>query len=168
MTLALFVQFVQTYGWEESDYGNLAMVYGVGSGFTIMMNHMPGYYLWGQCWHWLEVPFGLGLGSVYCPVWVLYLITRFASKWSTSNAAMMVLVALTVNQVFTLFVLFSSRTSVYVVCGIGFSVVGRATCLDVWSLEGLPSLCGSKHHVYGSHGFDCRLGWKGQVPWCCV
>ena len=33
-------------GWEESDYGNLAMVYGVWeSGFTHYdMNHMPGYY----------------------------------------------------------------------------------------------------------------------------
>ena len=34
------------YGWEESDYGNLAMVHGVWqSGFTDFdMNHMPGYY----------------------------------------------------------------------------------------------------------------------------
>ena len=52
MTLALFVRlfFVQTYyGWEESDYGNLAMLYGVWeSGFTHYdMNHMPGYYFIG-------------------------------------------------------------------------------------------------------------------------
>lgn len=34
------------YGWEESDYGNLAMIYGVwDSHFTHFdMNHMPGYY----------------------------------------------------------------------------------------------------------------------------
>lgn len=34
------------YGWEESDYGNLAMIYGVwDSKFTHFdMNHMPGYY----------------------------------------------------------------------------------------------------------------------------
>ena len=37
---------VNYYGWEESDYGNLAMIYGVWeSGFTYYdMNHMPGYY----------------------------------------------------------------------------------------------------------------------------
>ena len=37
------------FGWEESDYGNLAMVQGVlDSGFTAYdMNHMPGFYAIG-------------------------------------------------------------------------------------------------------------------------
>jgi len=37
------------YGWEESDYGNLAMVRGVLDGHFLHydMNHMPGYYALG-------------------------------------------------------------------------------------------------------------------------
>ena len=40
------------YGWEESDYGNIAMVYGVWeSGFRHYdMNHMPGYYFFSALW----------------------------------------------------------------------------------------------------------------------
>ena len=41
------------YGWEESDYGNLAMIYGVWeSGFTHYdMNHMPGYYFFSALFY---------------------------------------------------------------------------------------------------------------------
>lgn len=40
------------YGWEESDYGNIAMVHGVWeSGFrNYDMNHMPGYYFFSALW----------------------------------------------------------------------------------------------------------------------
>ena len=43
------------YGWEESDYGNIAMVYGVWeSGFRHYdMNHMPGYYFFSALWLFL-------------------------------------------------------------------------------------------------------------------
>ena len=40
-------------GWEESDYGNLAMIQGVLDGGFLHydMNHMPGYYALGAALH---------------------------------------------------------------------------------------------------------------------
>ena len=40
------------YGWEESDYGNIAMVYGVWEGGFrhYDMSHMPGYYFFSALW----------------------------------------------------------------------------------------------------------------------
>ena len=73
----------QFYGWEESDYGNLAMVRGVwDSRFTLYdMNHMPGYYAFGAfflcftddtvvaaklaSWIGGSVAFGLAISLVY-------------------------------------------------------------------------------------------------------
>jgi len=56
--LLLLIRFAllgQFAGWEESDYGNLAMIRGVyESGFTDFdMNHMPGYYGFSALILWL-------------------------------------------------------------------------------------------------------------------
>ena len=112
------------------------MVYGVWeSGFTHYdMNHMPGYYFVGAVLYALvrsSIWAGIGV-SILSGMGVLYLITRFASKWSTSNAAMMVFVGLLFQPEFSLY----SSSSLANLClrcmCIGFSVVGRATCLDIW------------------------------------
>ena len=94
--LALLVRifFVQTYyGWEESDYGNLAMVYGVWeSGFTHYESYAGYYFVGAMLYALVRSSIWAGLGSVYFRGWVfLHLVHRLASKWSTLNTAALML-----------------------------------------------------------------------------
>jgi len=110
--------FLQTYyGWEESDYGNLAMVYGVWeSGFTHFdMNHMPGYYFVGalayavchnSIWAALSVSVVSGLGS-------LLVVVKWAKKWGFDRGAVLVLLALLCQPEFILYSSSSLREPLY-------------------------------------------------------
>ena len=120
MALALLLRifFVQTYyGWEESDYGNLAMVYGVWeSGFTHYdMNHMPGYYFVGAVFYALlrsSIWAGIGV-SVLSGMASLYLVHCFASRWSTPVASLMVFIGLILQPEFSLYASSSLREPLY-------------------------------------------------------
>ena len=143
MTVALFVRlfFVQTYyGWEESDYGNLAMVYGVWeSGFTHYdMNHMPGYYFVGAVLYtFVRSSIWAGIGvSVLSGMGALYLVSRFAKSWSTSNAATMVLLGLMVQPEFSLYSSSSLREplyTLYVLLAFQSLVHRRIWTYGIWS-----------------------------------
>ena len=134
MALALLLRifFVQTYyGWEESDYGNLAMVYGVwDSGFTHYdMNHMPGYYFVGALFYALirsSIWAGIGV-SVLSGMGSLYLVYRFASRWSTPSAAMLVFIGLLLQPEFSLYSSSSlrepSRVRISLFCGCTFTSI---------------------------------------------
>ena len=143
MTMALLVRlfFVQTYyGWEESDYGNLAMVYGVWeSGFTHYdMNHMPGYYFVCALLYALvrsSIWAGIGV-SILSGMGTLYLVGRCAKDWSTSNAATMVLIGLMVQPEFALYSSSSLREplyTLYVVLAFQSLVDRRVWMYGLWS-----------------------------------
>lgn len=143
MTIALFVRlfFVQTYyGWEESDYGNLAMVYGVWeSGFTHYdMNHMPGYYFVGALLYGMvrsSIWAGIAV-SILSGVATLYLIVRSATKWSTSHAATLVLIGLMIQPEFALYSSSSLREplyTLYVVLAFQSLVDRRVWMYGLWS-----------------------------------
>ena len=93
------------------------MVYGVWeSGFTHYdMNHMPGYYFVGALFYALlrsSIWAGIGV-SVLSGMASLYLIYRFASRWSTSAASMMVFIGLILQPEFSLYSSSSLREPLY-------------------------------------------------------
>ena len=119
-TVALLVRlfFAETYyGWEESDYGNLAMVYGVWeSGFTHYdMNHMPGYYFVSALIYGIvrdstiaaiAVSVCSGMGS-------LYIVYRLAERWSSLKTAALVALGLLIQPEFALYASSSLREPLY-------------------------------------------------------
>lgn len=142
-TLALLIRlfFVQTYyGWEESDYGNLAMIYGVwDSGFTHYdMNHMPGYYFVAAVLYGLvqdSTVAGITV-SVCSGVGSLYIVYRLAKAWGSINVAALATLGLLVQPEFALYASSSLREPLY----------------TLYVLLAFQSLIHRKHWQYGLWG----------------
>ena len=130
------------FGWEESDYGNIAMVRGVfESGFrSFDMNHMPGYYGFSALILWFyddAVVAGKlaatlsGAGSIIGIAWVM-------KYMAGTIAATLLVVLLTVQPEFSLYSASALREPMYTLFVIGLLI--SALKERWWILGGCASL----------------------------
>ena len=104
-------------GWEESDYGNIAMIRGVfESGFqTYDMNHMPGYYGFAALFLFLHDDAVVAgklastLGGGLSLVGVTLLMKRMAGVWP----ALILVLVLCFQPEFSLYSASALREPVY-------------------------------------------------------
>ncbi len=105
------------YGWEESDYGNLAMVYGVwDSGFSHYdMNHMPGYYFFGALLYGVFGDSTVAAFSVSALAGILTLgvLGQQLTRWFPVRKGWLILAALLVQPEFVLYASSSLREPLY-------------------------------------------------------
>lgn len=104
-------------GWEESDYGNLAMVRGVLDGGFLHydMNHMPGYYALGAVGLWLtgDTIVGARGASWLGGVVALALSVLLTQRLAGITAAVLAGVLLVIQPEFSLYAASSLREPVY-------------------------------------------------------
>jgi hypothetical protein len=111
-------------GWEESDYGNLAMIEGVRAGGFLHydMNHMPGYYALAALVHLVvenaviagrTVAMVGGLGALAGSVWI-------AHRLGGGVAAALTAAWLLVQPEFALYAATTLREPVYALAMVGF------------------------------------------------
>ena len=123
-------------GWEESDYGNLAMIEGVRAGHFLHydMNHMPGYYAAAAVVHAVvgdavvagrTVALVGGLGALAGSVWL-------AHRLGGALAAGLTAVWLILQPEFALYAASTLREPLYSLGLIGF-VVGLVVRRPVWA-----------------------------------
>mgnify|MGYP007024791816 CR=1 FL=1 len=127
-------------GWEESDYGNLAMIHGVlEGGFRHYdMNHMPGYYALGAVVHAVVGDAVIAgrtvalLGGV--AAWVL--AVRLTALLASPRAAVLAGLLLAVQPEFSLYAASSLREPVYaafVLATLWGIVRGREVQAGLWA-----------------------------------
>ncbi len=127
-------------GWEESDYGNLAMIHGVlEGGFRHYdMNHMPGYYALGAVVHAVVGDAVIAgrtvalLGGV--AAWVL--AVRLTALLASPRAAVLAGLLLAVQPEFSLYAASSLREPVYaafVLAALWGIVRGREVQAGLWA-----------------------------------
>ena len=151
MGIALMVRLyfvAYYYGWEESDYGNLAMVYGVWeSGFTHFdMNHMPGYYFVSALFYgivqnstWAAITV-----SVLSGLCTLYLVGIWAKRWGTQITVGIAMLLLLIQPEFSLYASSSLREPLYTLYVLlGLQALHRG---DAW-----------KYGVWGALAFSVRF-----------
>lgn len=105
------------YGWEESDYGNLAMVYGVwDSGFTHFdMNHMPGYYAISALFLFIvddvvvAAKLASSIGGSVAFLLSMWLLFRYGGFWPSLIGG----IAMLIQPEFSLYASSSLREPVY-------------------------------------------------------
>lgn len=118
------------YGWEESDYGNLAMIYGVwDSGFTHYdMNHMPGYYFVSALLYGVFQDSILAgkLVSMVSGMTALWCTMRLLQDIGHSRCALWVGVLLLLQPEFVLYATSSLREPLYTAFILGAVAAWRA------------------------------------------
>ncbi len=111
-------------GWEESDYGNLAMIEGVRAGAFLHydMNHMPGYYALAAAVHAVvedavvagrTVAMVGGLGALAGSVWIAHRLGGWV-------AATLAAAWLLIQPEFALYAATTLREPVYALAMVGF------------------------------------------------
>ena len=111
-------------GWEESDYGNLAMIEGVRAGHFLHydMNHMPGYYaasalvhalVQNALWAGRAVSLAGGMGALAGSIWI-------ARRLGGAGAGLLTACWLLVQPEFALYAASTLREPMYAAALVGF------------------------------------------------
>lgn len=110
-------------GWEESDYGNIAMVRGVyESGFrSYDMNHMPGYYGFAAVFLFFydDAVVAGKLAATLSGAFSIMGIAWLMKYMIGTTAAILLVLMLTVQPEFSLYASSALREPVYTLCIVG-------------------------------------------------